>query len=56
MNNTIRLAAYINAVLLYVALFYSSLLLADTFEHSFAVTASGTLTTDSKLGSMGLDT
>lgn len=56
MKNSIKLSAYINAVLIYFVLFYSSTLLAETHTETFDVKLGGTLTVQTDAGSIQVET
>jgi hypothetical protein len=56
MKRTIKLATYLNAVLVYFILFYSTSLLAETFTESFNVDLGGQLTIQTDAGSIKIKT
>ncbi|WP_293751478.1 hypothetical protein [uncultured Paraglaciecola sp.] len=44
MKSSFKLATYLNAILIYCALFYSTTLFAETFSETFDVDLGGQLT------------
>lgn len=56
MKRTIKLATYLNAVLVYFILFYSTSLLAETFTEKFDVNLGGQLTVQTDAGSIRVET
>lgn len=56
MKSSIKLATYLNAILLYIVLFYSSSLFAETFTETFDVNLGGQLTIKTDAGSIKIET
>ena len=56
MKRTIKLATYVNAVLVYFVLFYSASLFAETFTEKFNVNLGGQLTIQTDAGSIKIET
>jgi len=56
MKSTIKLTTYLNAVLVYLILFYSTSLFAETFTESFDVNLGGQLTVRTDAGSIKIET
>ena len=56
MKNSIKLATYINAVLIYLILFYSTSLFAETFTDTFDVDLGAQLTVKTDAGSIKVET
>ena len=56
MKNSIKLAGYINAVLVYLILFYSPSLFAETFTETFDVDLGAQLTVKTDAGSIKIET
>ena len=56
MKRTIKLISYVYAILLYVALFYSTSLFAETFNETFNVNLGGQLTIQTDAGSIKIKT
>ena len=56
MKNSIKLATYINAVLIYLILFYSTSLFAETFTDTFDVDLGAQLTVKTDAGSIKIET
>lgn len=56
MKRTIKLATYLNAVLVYFILFYSTSLFAETFTETFNVNLGGQLTVQTDVGSIKIET
>jgi hypothetical protein len=56
MKSSIKLATYLNAILFYVVLFYSTSLFAETFTETFDVDLGGQLTVKTDAGSIKIET
>lgn len=56
MKSSIKIATYLNAILLYFVLFYSTSLFAETFKETFDVDLGGQLTIKTDAGSIKIDT
>lgn len=56
MKSTIKCTTYLNAILIYLALFYSTSLFAETFNHTFDVELGGVLTIKTDAGSIKIET
>ncbi|PKG97891.1 hypothetical protein [Paraglaciecola sp. MB-3u-78] len=56
MKNSIKLSTYLNAILIYLILFYSTSLFAETFKETFDVSLSGQLTIKTDAGSIKIET
>jgi len=52
MKSSFKLATYLNAILIYCALFYSTTLFAETFSETFDVDLGGQLTVKTDNGSI----
>lgn len=56
MKSSFKLATYLNAILIYCALFYSTTLFAETFTETFDVDLGGQLTVKTDNGSIKIET
>jgi hypothetical protein len=56
MKSAIKLTTYLNAILVYLILFYSTSLFADTFTETFDVDLGGQLTVKTDVGSIKIET
>jgi len=52
MKNSIKLTTYLHAVIIYIILFYSTSLFAETFKETFDVNLGGQLTVKTDTGSI----
>jgi hypothetical protein len=52
MKNSIKLTTYLHAVIIYIILFYSTSLFAETFKKTFDVNLGGQLTVKTDTGSI----
>jgi len=56
MKNTFKLTSFLSGVLIYLVLFYSTALFAETFKDTFAVKQGGKLTIQTDAGSIRINT
>ena len=56
MKNSLKITAYLNAVFIYLLLFYSSSIFAKTYNETFDVELGGKLTIQTDAGSIRIDT